>query len=239
MSVIAINLTLFSHSCIAKDIKGNGNLVTETKTISDFNKIEIETDVDVNYSQEKNTGKLDFTIDKNLLDYYDIYSKDNVLHIKLKEQYRKNIKLQPTKSEITISSDYLNEIEVAGSSKFVFCTPFTSDKLHIEIAGSGKVFANKFPVKINECIIELAGSGEFLLLGSIQKAKLEFAGSGQVSALDCTIAQLSVDLAGSGHVKAHVTETLDVEIAGSGSVFYKGNPTINTDISGSGKVKKL
>jgi hypothetical protein len=242
ISIMAISLSLLFSSCItviAKEIKGDGKLVTKIIHISKFSKIEIETKVEVNFSQEKNTGKLEFTIDQNLWEYYDIHTKGNVLHIKLRDEYKRNINLNPTQSVITVSSEQLDEIEIAGSSKLIFCTPFTSGGLSIELAGSGKVIANKYPVKIETCSMEIAGSGNILLAGSIQQTEIEIAGSGKVKALECEMAQLSVEIAGSGEVEAQVAEKLDVEIAGSGKVHYKGDPKINFDIAGSGKVKKL
>jgi hypothetical protein len=240
---IAILLSLMFTSCLhlfAQEIKGNGKLTTKSIPISDFSKIEIETFVEIDYSQDKNTGKLEFTIDDNLWEYYDIYTKNNVLHVKLKDQYRNKSRLNPTKNLITVSSEQLKEIEIAGSSKFNFCTSFASNKLNIEIAGSGKVFADKHPVKIQECNIEIAGSGSVNLAGAIRDVAIEIAGSGNVNALDCKMTHLQADIAGSGNVEAYVTETLTANIAGSGKVKYKGDPsTINPNVTGSGKIMKL
>jgi hypothetical protein len=228
-------------SCVAfaKEIKGNGKMETKSITISDFSEVEIETHVEINYSQEKNTGKAEFTVDQNLWEYYNIHTKGNVLYVELKKEYRNNVNLKPTKVLLTVSSEKLERIENAGSSKFNFCTNFVSDKLEIELAGSGKINANKFPVKIKELDIEIAGSGNVNLSGAVQAGIIEIAGSGNVNALNCKIARLSVEIAGSGNVEATVTDTLDVEIAGSGNVNFKGNPEVTTDIAGSGRVKKI
>jgi hypothetical protein len=242
ITIFAVSLPLMFTSCFvsyAKDIKGDGNLITQSIPISKFSKVEIETKVEINYSQGKDTEKLEFTVDKNLLEYYDIFSKGDVLYIKLKEEYKNKISPNPTKSLITVSSEHLEEIEIAGSSIFNFCSAFTSKKLSIDLAGSCKVFAKKFPVTIEDCDIDMAGSCQVHLSGTIQTAEIDLAGSGSVKALDCEIEKLSVDIAGSGSVEAFVTKKLDVEIAGSGIVSFKGDPKVTSDIAGSGKVKKL
>jgi len=261
ITIIAVSLPFLFSSCItifAKDIKGDGKLVTKSISISDFSKIKIEPSVEINYSQGKNSRKLEFTIDENLWEYYNIYTKDDVLYIKLKEECRNNVNLKPTKSLITVSSNQLEEISMAGSSRFNFCTDFTSSKLSMEMAGSGRIFANEHPLKIEECSIRMAGSGnvhlagtieeakigmagssKVFLAGTIQESKIEIAGSGNVKALGCEIKNLLVQIAGSGSVEVKVTDKLDVKIAGSGNVKFKGNPTVSTDIAGSGKVKKI
>jgi hypothetical protein len=242
ISVLAICVSLMCTSCInliAKEIKGNGKLITKTINISNFSKVEIETRVEVNYSQKNHTGNLEVTVDENLFEYYDFYTKGSVLHLKLKEEYRNKIQPNPTKCLITVSSEQLESIELAGSSKFHFTTAFSSEKLNISLAGSGQIMANKHSVNIEECNVEIAGSGSVELAGNIEQGDIEIAGSGSVKALDCKFAQLAVEIAGSGNVEAHVINKLDVEIAGSGNVNFKGDPDVKTDIAGSGKVKKI
>ncbi|MCL2290353.1 MAG: DUF2807 domain-containing protein [Bacteroidetes bacterium] len=243
ITIIAISVSLLFTSCFSivnkESKKGDGELVTKSIGISDFSKIEIETYVEVNYFQAQNSGNLKFTVDSNLWEYYDIYTERDVLHIKLKEEHKKNIHLNPTKSLLTVSSEQLDEISIAGSSNINFCTEFTSKKLSIGIAGSGKLFANQYPVNIENCEIGIAGSGNLQLKGNIQKADIGIVGSGKVNALDCEIAQLYINIAGSGDIEAHITDKLDVTIAGSGDVKYKGNPVISKNIAGSGKIIKL
>jgi outer membrane murein-binding lipoprotein Lpp len=243
ITIIAVSLSLLFASCfsiVAKDsIKGDGELITKSIEISDFSEIEIETQVKINYSQEKNMGNLEFTVDGNLWEYYDIYTKNSVLHIKLKEEYKNKIRLRPTKGLIAVSSEQLEKVDIAGSADFHFCTAFASEKLSISVAGCGDIFANKYPVQIEDCKIGIVGSGDVHLAGAIQKARIDIAGSGDMKALDCEIAQLYINIAGSGDVEAHVTDKLDVSIAGSGDVKYKGDPVISKNVAGSGKIKKL
>jgi hypothetical protein len=238
--VFAVGVSLMLSSCVtfAKDIKGDGNLVTKSIPVSKFSKIEIETNVEVNFSQAPNKGSLEFTVDKNLWDFYDIYTKNDILYVKIKDP-KDNKRPNPTKGLIVVSSEKLEEIEIAGSSVFNFCTAFTAKELSIDLAGSCRINANKFPVTIEECSVDMAGSCQILLKGTVQQAEIDLAGSGSVKALDCKFDKLSVEIAGSGTVDAYVTKKLDVEIAGSGVVSYKGSPQVSSDIAGSGKVKKI
>ncbi|MCL2434913.1 MAG: DUF2807 domain-containing protein [Lentimicrobiaceae bacterium] len=242
ISIAICLLLLFSVpiNTFAKEVKGNGKLITKSIPISNFSKIEIETNVVVDYSQGKSKGTLEFTIDNNLLEYYDIYTHNDVLRIQLKDEYRNKLQPKPTKNLLVISSEQLESIAIAGSSKVNFCTGFTSEKLYIAVAGSGKVIANKYPVDIKDCKIEIAGSGNVQFSGAIQSAHIAIAGSGSMNALDCEIAQLQAEIAGSGRLEAHVTDILDASVAGSGQVRYKGNPNkIKPSVAGSGKVKKI
>jgi hypothetical protein len=200
-------------------------------------------------------------VDINLLQYYDIYTKDNVLYIKRNSEFQEKqccLSINPTKILLTVSSEQLEGIETTGSSIFNFCTAFSSKELNLKLTGSGKIFADKFPTKIENCKINISGSGKAHLNGTVQEAKINISGSGKVhlkgtvqeakintsgsggvSALDCKITRLSVDISGSGGVEAHVIDKLDVDLAGSGSMKFKGNPEIKHHVSGSGRVVKL
>ena len=244
ITLIAITVSLLFTSCLNTVVngskRGNGELVTKSIDISGFSKIEIETRVKIDYSQEKNRGNLEFTIDDNLWEYYNIYTKNDVLHIKLKDQFRNKTHPNPTKSLITVSSEQLEKIDIAGSADVHFNTAFVSEKLRISIAGNGNIFANEHPVQIEDCKIDIAGNGNINFAGAIQKARIDIAGNGKVKALDCEIAQLNISIAGNGDAEVSVTDKLDISIAGSGSVKYKGNPKeIESSVSGSGKIVKL
>ena len=184
-------------------IKGNGKLITKTISISNFSKIEIDTKVDVNFSQAPNRGCLDFTVDDNLLDYFDVYTKDNILYIKIIDEYMENgvyLDLYPKKCLIKVSSEQLENIKIRGSSTINFNTAFTSKILNVELTGSGKVLANEYPVKIEDVKIVKTGSGKVELTGTIQRADIQMKGNGSVCFKGDPY-PFTKNIAGSGKIK--------------------------------------
>jgi hypothetical protein len=244
-----------------KKIKGNGKFITKSITISDFSKIEISTAVEINYSQTPNTGFLEFTIDENLWEYYDIYTKDSVLYIKVTiDEYLKNgvyLRIMPKKSVITVSSEQLEQMNITGRSNINFCTPFISKLLNVRIRGSGNLMANKHPVQIENFNIAVGGSGSARLAGNIQQANIQIRGSGGVIfagaiqqtvvqiggsgnvQLSGTIQQANMQIRGSGSVKALESKIaqLQVEVAGSGNVEVHVTDHLDINLRGSGSVR--
>ena len=215
-----------------KEVKGDGSLITQTIPISNFSKIGIEVDVEINYSQEKNKGNLEFTIDQNLWEYYDIYTKNDELYIKLKKEYRNKTKLIPTKSVITVFSRQLEEINITGHTEFHFCSKYFSKKLIIKNTGMGNIFANQYPVRISEFDATITGFGDILLMGDIRDAKVRITGRCNVSALDCRIVRMDVAISGNGNVEAQVFDKLNVVITGMGTVKFQGDPRLTTRFTG-------
>ena len=222
-------------------IKGNGKLITKTISISNFSKIDINTKVDVNFSQTPNTGSLDFTVDDNLLDYYDIYTKDSVLYIKIIDEYMENgidLDLCPKKCLIKVSSEQLENIKMRGGT-INFNTALTSKILNIGLTGRGKVLANRYPVQIEDNKITITGSGKVELTGTIQQADIRIAGSGSTQ-FSGTIRQVDIKISGSGKVElAGKMQQADIRISGSGSVKALECKTaqMQVNIAGSGSVE--
>jgi hypothetical protein len=222
-------------------IKGNGKLITKTISISYFSKIDINTKVDVNFSQAPNTGSLDFTIDDNLLDYYDIYTKDSVLYIRIVDEYMENgiyLDLNPKKCMITVSSEQLENIKMRGGT-INFNTAFTSKILNIEHKGSGKVLANKYPVQIDEIKITNTGSGKVELAGTIQRADIQMKGSGSAK-FSGTTRQADIQITGSGSIQlAGTIQKADIQLKGSGSIkaLECKIAQMNIGVSGSGSAE--
>jgi hypothetical protein len=231
ITVIAV-LCISCTTCFAKDIKGNGKLITKSIPISNFSKVVVRTPVEINYSQGKNTGNIEFTVDNNLLDYYDIFTEGEVLNIKIKDKYKSEYhdlikggyrqefcELKPTKCLITVSSEQLQSVEIKGNSTFNFCSAFTSNELTMELLGQGKILANKYPMHIEDCKIRIRGSGNMQLSGTIQQTDIEITGRGKLKALNCEITKLNSRIRGSGNAQFSGTiQQADVDITGSGQV---------------------
>ena len=244
-------------------IKGNGNLITKSMPISNFSKISVGVNVEINYSQAPNIGILEFTIDNNLLEYYDIYTEEDVLYIKRKvrdgkDRHRENsVILNPTKNLITVSSEQLEGITITGSSKVNFCTDFTSNTLEISLTGSSRILANKHPVNIENCKISITGtasvqltgkihladviitgSGRVMFEGAIQQANMVITGSGSAQ-LKGNIQQASMSIAGRGSVKALdcTIAQLEATIAGSGVIEAQVTDKLDANIAGRGKIR--
>jgi len=249
---------LFAHKR-NQTIKGSGNLITKSIPISDFSKISVGINVEINYSQVPNIGSLEFTIDDNLLEYYEIYTEHDVLYIKRKDHRlnRNNVNLYPTKNLITASSMQLEDITILGGSKVNFCTDFTSNKLDITLTGSSRILANEYPVNIEDCRISItgsasvqftgkihlanvniAGSGRMLFEGSIQQTNMIIAGSGGAQ-LKGTIQQADLNIAGSGRVRALDCKIpqLKASLAGSGVIEAQVTDKLDATVAGSGRIR--
>ncbi|GHT33906.1 DUF2807 domain-containing protein [Bacteroidia bacterium] len=240
-------------------IKGDGDLVTQEISISDYSKIKVSNgSVNLTYSQSEETPGLTVTVDRNIFDKYDFEVIGSELQIVPKEEY-KNTGFNPTVFTVTTNSTGLNKLDVAGSIDFTVNNPLLTDELELDLAGSTKVnfndslILNKFDVDIvgsgnlnapavagNSFNGNISGSGKLILGGQITKASFEIAGSGTVRAFDLWVDDIKCEIAGSGDIEISVNNSITAEVAGSGRIKYHGDPqSITKEVAGSGSIKKV
>ncbi len=229
--ILLLTILMSLHATAhGKKVRGNGNVISETRTTSDYEKITISGSFDVTLVDGKE-GKLTIKIEDNLSQYLVTEVKDGTLKIK----WQKGINIKTKKGvTITIPFEQINAITLAGSSNVNSQKNIISHQLELIVAGSGNINAI---VKTTNLITKIAGSGNVDLSGNTSKLNCKIAGSGNFDSYDLTIQNLEAKIAGSGTLKATINGKISAKIAGSGNLYYKGTATReNVKIAGSGSV---
>ena len=222
-----INAQVFSES-----INGNGKFITENRSLSDYDKIDVAGPFDVQLLKGKE-GAISIAADENLMKYIETEVKNGHLKIQPKKGYR----LRSTKTiVITIPFEMIDTISMAGSGNVRSKDVLNSTDLNISLAGSGTLDLH---VSAKNLTSHIAGSGNIKLSGNSDVLHCEIAGSGNMEGADLKAGISHINIAGSGNVKIHAVSEIHANIVGSGDVIYTGNPAIEKSKSiGSGSVKK-
>ncbi|WP_028889619.1 head GIN domain-containing protein [Tenacibaculum ovolyticum] len=229
--IIFISLTLNAQSWWGgKKVKGNGKIITKTRSISKFDKVSVGGSFDVNLVAGTE-GKITLKGEENLLPYIETTVKNG----KLKVQFKENTNIRTTKRLIvTIAFESIDAVSLGGSGDVSVQKVIKSDEVSISIGGSGSITAN---IDVNTLKASIGGSGNIKLKGTTNNLKCSIAGSGNIKAYDLDTETLKASIAGSGNIQTTVNNKIKATVAGSGSVHYKGNPTnISTNSIGSGDV---
>lgn len=104
----------------------------------------------------------------------------------------------------------------------------------IVVTGAGDV--NHPDLKGSAITVEIDGSGDVVLKGTVDEQTVKISGSGTYTAPDLATKTGEITIDGSGDADVRVADTLKVDVSGSGDVTYHGSPTLDKDIAGSGKV---
>ena len=230
--VLLITCTSISAQFFTKKIKGNGDIITKTRTVNDYNKVAVAGSFDVELFKGKE-GTLTIKGDENLMEYIITEVKKGTLKIKTKKGY--NISTRKT-IVITVPFKNINAVSLAGSGDIHSSDAIESTDLKLSLAGSGSM---NVTVSTQKLISSIAGSGSLNLKGDTNEFKCSVAGSGDVNSFDLKSSKVKVSIAGSGNVKVHASNEIHASTAGSGDIYYSGNPSIEKVSSvGSGSIKK-
>lgn len=214
-----------------KKIKGNGKVTTDTRTVSEFDKIGIAGSFDV-ILVKGNEGEITIEAEENLMEYIVTEVKKGSLKIK----HKKGFSLRSTKKMlITVGFNDLNAISLAGSGDVKSKSTIKCNEMKLSLAGSGDIAV---AVDAGKVAASIAGSGDIVVSGNADTVNCSIAGSGDVSAFDLSAKTANANIAGSGDISVNASEVVNAKIAGSGNVYYKGDPEKNVKKAGSGEAVK-
>ncbi|MEQ1906379.1 MAG: head GIN domain-containing protein [Pirellulaceae bacterium] len=190
-------------------VVGSGVIKTETRTISDFERIEFKGGGKIEFAAGDAT-KCEVEIDDNILGLITTEVVDGTLVISNTESYQTSKGLT-----VRLATKSLTGVSISGGCDFI---------------GTG-LDADQFKINVT-------GSGDLKLKGQAKKLSINISGSGDIRSEEFAVDDVSVNIQGSGSFVGQANKTLNVEIAGSGSVDYTGDATVTKQILGSGTVRK-
>lgn len=231
-SIVALLIisTNINAQFFTKKIKGNGDIITKTRTVSNYEKIGIAGAFDVKLFKG-NEGEITIKADENLMEYIITEVKNGDLKIKTKKGYN----IRGTKTIlISVPFDDISAVSLAGSGDVYSDDVIDTKNLKLSLAGSGDF---NLAVSTKNLSSSIAGSGDITLKGDSDEFNCSIAGSGNINAYDLTAKIATAKIAGSGNVKVHAIEEIQAKSAGSGNIYYIGNPSVEKTTSvGSGSI---
>ena len=215
-------------------IKGNGKVVSETRTTSDYDAVRVAGSFDVDLVAGKE-GKIIIKGEENLVSAIKVEVEDNVLKIYVE----KGSNIRPSmgkKIEVTVPFEKISEVSLSGSGNVQSKDVIKNDKFVAKLSGSGNF---NLDVNSNTLELNLSGSGNIHLKGSSDSLVTKLAGSGNIEATNLKAKNVDVNVSGSGNSRVNCIENLTARIAGSGDIKYTGNPEKrDVKVSGSGSITK-
>lgn len=228
---IVIFLFLLSSCNLGLNIKkGNGNIITVQKDISDFSGLEIGGNYKLSL-EEGNAPSLTIKTDENLLDFINVESHNDKLYIN-------NVHTLKSTDGIYIYITYknLNEISCSGTSFIKNKGSLKTDHLKVDMSGAGAV---EMDLEVNNLDVDLSGAGMVKFTGYAENENFDISGAGGLKAFNLKSNNCDISLSGIGGAEVFVTEKLDATISGIGGISYRGQPNIiERHITGLGKIKQ-
>jgi hypothetical protein len=228
--VASLMLFTIATPVFADGVKGNGNVMTEDREVSNFSGIKVSGAYTIYLSQDDKCS-LRVVTDENIQKIIKTEVKNGVLYIKNETSIR-----DAKKMELYICFKNLRFIKANGAISLKNENVLKFDELEIEINGASSA---KLELSANKLSIDNSGASSIYLKGKAKELNIDISGAGSVNAIDFQVNEARVDISGVGAGKVYVEDKLRVSISGIGSVKYKGDPAVTSDISFLGSLTKI
>lgn len=211
--------------------RGSGNVTTQTRSVSGFDKVVI-------------SGIGDITVVQGSSESLEIEAEDNVIpHIKTEVQgstleigydQKSIIPTKTVKFKVTMRN--IRGLDTKGVSN-IHAEKISTDRLEIGISGTGNI--NLRGLKADAMTVNVSGAGNLNSEGEVSQQKITLSGAGNYNGEDLQSKSADVTITGLGKVTIWATDSLNVVISGTGGVDYYGSPQVSQQISGLGRLNSL
>ena len=208
-----------------KVTRGEGEVITSTFPLSDFDEIDLQGAFNVTLLQGSPLQAVIET-DENLMDLLLVEVRGKTLYVST----TRDVVLKPTKMNLTISYPALRQITVGGACKIHSEEVVQSEDLHFDISGAAEI---DLAIVADALHTQLAGAGSITFEGKAIEHYIDLAGASSLSAKDLLTEVTEIDLSGAGSANVYASQKLKASLSGVGFIKYYGNP-LETDINKSG-----
>lgn len=212
---------------------GSGNVITQEREVSAFNKIEVSYPAEVTVTQGE-SASVTIEAEDNLLPGLQTRVRSNTLEIFYQVEDGEHV--NPTEEiRIEIVVENLEEVRFESAGRLTI-EGIQTDTLRVSVSGAGDL--NLIDITAKDLFVNLSGAGSMAASGEADDFGLIISGFGSFNGEDLHTQTADINLSGAGSAEVWVDDELDAQISGAGSINYYGSPKVNKDISGLGSVSK-
>jgi hypothetical protein len=204
-----IAATLALGACDVVGIRGNGNIITDTRAVGDFDEIDASGGLRIQW--RSGPPSLAITTDENLAPLIESRVNGHVLQVRK----RTHENLRPTHHiNVVITSPHLNGASLSGA---------------VDLNAAGLSGAKFF--------VRASGASDLTLDGNVDELLVDLTGASELRAQTLQTKSAAMSTTGASSAKVSVSEALRVDITGAGDVTYFGTPkTIEKHVTGAGSI---
>jgi hypothetical protein len=235
IALFSLVIFVFASGCreiAGRRVRGSGHIITENRTATGFNGIDVSGAIDVYVKQDSATS-VKIEADDNILEYIEVHTEGSTLEIYTEN----NIRLRPSnKIKVYISNSQYKEIQVSGASSVLCENEITStDALDVSLSGAS---AGKLELNAPKVSVNLTGASNASVKGKTKDFEGSASGASEIRGFDLLSENADVDASGASHIEIYASVKIDGQASGASSVNYKGNAQSSVEKSGASSVNK-
>jgi hypothetical protein len=220
-------------SCIRiTGIMGSGNVVTQERSVSGFDKVAISAGMNL-YLEQGTKEYLKVEAEDNIIRNITTEVNGGKLTVKFKNLLGGVSATKPVNVYLTVIN--LKEID-ASSGTSISSKEINTDSLKIDISSGAE---GEMIVNANSCDVNLSSGSTLKLSGIVQNQKVDLSSGVDYRDADLVSKNVKINVSSGASAKLNVSDNLDVNISSGGNVEYSGTPAIVSNISSGGSIKSV
>ncbi len=213
LGMAALMLATLACSALSRatnTVIGSGKVVTEDRTVGSFTSVDLQGSAEVEVTLGS-TQSVSVKADDNILPLIETTVSGGELVIRT----RPGMSIEPISGiHVTVVATALNTATLSGSGK-------------VNVTG----------MKGSALTVNLPGSGDITVKGTVDRVTVNVLGSGNAVCDELKAHSATVSLMGSGDIRVYADQSLDANLSGSGNIRYSGDPPqVTKNITGSGHI---
>lgn len=230
LSLAIIAMSVMTYSASAKQIKGSGTVIKETRKASNFQAIDIGGAFEIELIKS-NEEKVIIETDDNIMPHIRVSVSGGELEIDNTEDIN-----NPTELKVTIYYKSLEGIDISGAASLYSADVLESINLEFDCSGASEI---TLKLKVVNMELDCSGASKLDLEGKANSVEMDLSGASVIRAYGLEINSLELEASGAAVVKVLVLDSFSIDASGASSVRYKGSPSIDlNDVSGASSVRK-
>jgi hypothetical protein len=217
MVVILLGMVVVRIKYSAPAVQGDGNIVTQERAVSDFNRIRVSNHYNVAFTQDDMKSVV-VTADGNLMDLILTRVENDVLVIESNQRLRSRNEIR-----LDISNSELVEVTASRAARFI-----TKNQLNLPsliLTGNAGSFMDVNGIIGSVKIVQNAGS-RLILKGKGEEMEAEANAGGQIEAFDFETEKAKVVANAGSQIDVNAKE-LDIRATSGSNIRYIGTPLIS------------
>lgn len=231
LGIAAVTFSLVMTGCefFTEVVHGSGDVVTESKLISGFTKVDISDGCNVEL-KKSDTYSVQIVTDDNIQGYIETYRSNSTLYVGFKRTFY----CHPTKFKAIIYSPEITSIDASGGTDIKISGFLGDDDGNVDLSG-GSSLSGDF--SCDDITISLSGGSECELQGDARDLNLEESGGSKAILSSFITASCNASLSGGSTAHIKTNGVISGSLSGGSVIYYTGSATLgNCDKSGGSKV---
>ncbi len=232
--LLAVVVILSFSSCGMNVLRGEGEIVTEMPSVTEFDAIDVSISSDINITVAEGGGHgLELRGYGNIIKHIKTEVKDKVLYIEYDLDDTWTVNEEDTQVRISVPS--LKSLSLSGAPDVKIQGNVKGEEFRLDVSGASEVIIDN--INVNKFDVDMSGASELdVKAGIVKQAAYDINGAGKVEAFPLQTEETIASISGVGEGEVTASVKLDANISGAGSVKYKGQPKVTEHISGAGSV---